>query len=278
MQHNDRHYEPEDLPGEVWKRARGKGLGNLRVSNLGRFKLVKRTKTVIRLGVPVTRHYREQLLRPICPFQRIDPNSYLQIIVNGNRSFSVHRLVVQAFKGLIPPGHEVNHIDGNKQNNCLTNLEVLTISAHKAMQTGITRGSSRVFTIHERLDMYHKRRAGSSLINLAVEYNSLPITVKRTIEGTTLLRYVDFLECVQKGLPELTRLLTQGYMIRGIARLYSVPITKVERLLKALNLTTTPCSGDILEMRKKGYTLEQTAEAHGVSREAIRQRLLKAGN
>ena len=40
----------------------------------------------------------------------------------------VHRLVWQTFKGSIPEGYEINHIDHNKQNNFLYNLELVTHS------------------------------------------------------------------------------------------------------------------------------------------------------
>lgn len=40
------------------------------------------------------------------------------------KNFRVHRLVAEHFIDTIPKGHEVNHIDGNKLNNDVRNLEI----------------------------------------------------------------------------------------------------------------------------------------------------------
>ncbi len=45
-----------------------------------------------------------------------------------NRMFLLHRLVAATFLGPCPPGHEVNHIDGNKANPDASNLEYVTRS------------------------------------------------------------------------------------------------------------------------------------------------------
>jgi hypothetical protein len=51
----------------------------------------------------------------------------------------VHRLVVEAFIGAIPIGLEVNHISGQKTDNHLQNLDVVThaINAKHAWDMGL---------------------------------------------------------------------------------------------------------------------------------------------
>ena len=45
---------------------------------------------------------------------------------NRRKTFLVHRLVYEAFMGPIPKGMWVNHKDGNKLNNHISNLELTT--------------------------------------------------------------------------------------------------------------------------------------------------------
>jgi NUMOD4 motif/HNH endonuclease len=91
--------------------------GVYQVSNLGRVRKVKRTGThgprmmASRVG---SRGYVTVSLKPLTARQR---------------PYLVHRLVAEAFHGAPPsPKHQCNHLDGNKTNNCTTNLEWVTCS------------------------------------------------------------------------------------------------------------------------------------------------------
>lgn len=43
----------------------------------------------------------------------------------------IHRLVVEAFIGEIPKGYQIHHIDGNKQNNAVSNLKIIHPKEHR---------------------------------------------------------------------------------------------------------------------------------------------------
>jgi len=51
---------------------------------------------------------------------------YYHVTLPGHRIRYVHRLVYQAFKGPLIKGKVVDHIDGNKLNNCADNLQQVT--------------------------------------------------------------------------------------------------------------------------------------------------------
>jgi len=63
----------------------------------------------------------------------VDRNGYVTVNYRDNKvakthNFYVHRLVAQYFIGPIPKGMAVNHRDGDKQNNHVDNLEIVTYS------------------------------------------------------------------------------------------------------------------------------------------------------
>lgn len=76
-------------------------------------------------------------LRPI-----VSSRGYLWVNLWLNckqKSIRIHQLVAQAFIGPYPSGKQVNHIDGDKRNNKVTNLEYVTAKENIAhsIRTGL---------------------------------------------------------------------------------------------------------------------------------------------
>lgn len=58
-----------------------------------------------------------------------------RITVGGRKChFRVHRVIYMASKGSIPKGYHIDHINGNKQDNRIRNLQPLTDSENRRKQ------------------------------------------------------------------------------------------------------------------------------------------------
>ena len=150
--------EYESLEGEKWKNVviDGKEVDNYYVSTLGRFKNSK--------GI-IMENYKPH------------HSGYIYLRVNKEK-YALHRLV--AFTFLENPENKpfVNHIDGNKTNNSLANLEWVTIQENclHSAKTGLTK--------------FYKRRVGQyTLENVLIkEFNSIKEAMDET--GITTIKGV----------------------------------------------------------------------------------------
>lgn len=112
---------------EIWKDIRNYE-GRYKVSDLGRIKSY------------VSRHniYSELIMKPTQAH-----NGYMLIGLCDKlgkvKRFGVHRIVASAFIGEIPNKYEVNHINGDKTDNRVENLEIVTSSQNQkhAFTTGL---------------------------------------------------------------------------------------------------------------------------------------------
>lgn len=63
--------------------------------------------------------------------QKLSPQGYLSVTVfkeTRPKTSMAHRLVYQAWKGAIPENYVIDHLDSDKTNNCISNLEAVTHS------------------------------------------------------------------------------------------------------------------------------------------------------
>ncbi len=87
---------------------------------------------------------KEKILKP-----RVHRQGYLKIILSLNsecRSFFIHRLVAIAFLKQVVSKNQVNHIDGDKSNNYVSNLEWVDQfeNMSHALSTGLKKKARQV--------------------------------------------------------------------------------------------------------------------------------------
>lgn len=112
-------------------------------------------------------------------------NDYLRYILYNKttkKTVYIHRLVAQAF---IPNPHgflEVNHIDGNKQNNCVENLEWCNrnYNIQHALKNGLNSmdtlnniNKNRFFNKYGRLYQYDKNKKLVAIYNSPKEAHEI---------------------------------------------------------------------------------------------------------
>lgn len=92
-------------------------------SDEGRIKSVART--IVR-GAGIEQPIRERILK-----QHPYAKRGLFVSFSGSTTRAVHRLVLEAFEGPCPPGHECCHLDDDATNNRLSNLRWDSRSANQ---------------------------------------------------------------------------------------------------------------------------------------------------
>jgi hypothetical protein len=113
---------------EIWKPIIG-FVGFYEVSNCGRVRSVDRTLKQIRHGKECNVFLKGIDIKPSA-----ETNKYLGVTLykkNIGKRRNIHCLVAETFIGGIRSGDEVNHLDHNKQNNTLENLEIVSRRANQ---------------------------------------------------------------------------------------------------------------------------------------------------
>lgn len=174
--------EGDTVSGEEWRTMVG-WEGRYEVSNQGRVRSLFRPKRPGQGG-------RD------CPamIRRLQLNryGYPVVFLNGNGKpvlKSVHRAVVEAFIGPIPNGMVVNHRDGLKTNNHISNLEICTCkqnSRHMVNVLGKMVGNNHprsIITEDNAREIVQLSRAGVDQESIAAKFGVTRHTVAKIMTG-----------------------------------------------------------------------------------------------
>lgn len=116
--------------------------------------------------------------------QTLGKNGYRYVTLyanNQSKKLYIHRLLAELYIPNPEKKRTVNHINGNKQNNCLTNLEWHTDSENikHAYDNGLNHGSK--ITDSDREIMYNRFMNGDSMHLISDSYTFNNVTVSNHI-------------------------------------------------------------------------------------------------
>lgn len=126
---------------------------------------------------------------------------YEVIVLKRLGTRSIHVLVAEAWLGPKPSAHMVvDHIDGNKMNNHVSNLEWVSRKTNtvRAFALGSSAGRNFVLTPEQVYLARTKSLAGASLSSIAAEFGVAPVTARNAVYG---LAYADLMEVPPLPLP-----------------------------------------------------------------------------
>jgi hypothetical protein len=167
----------EDLENEIWKEINieNKDTSGYFVSSLGRFKNKK--------GI-IMKDYKPH------------HSGYVYIRVNIKK-YALHRIVALTFIENSENKPFVNHIDGNKLNNKLDNLEWVTCSENNlhAHKIGLTKGSKREIIQYDlemnEIQKFNKIKDASVKLNICYSSIKAVLYKKQKTAGGFIFKYLE---------------------------------------------------------------------------------------
>ena len=201
------------IQDEVWKDIEGYE-GLYQVSNFGNIKSLPK----VRHNGRGTYIQKEKILKPS---NTSTGYKKIELCKDGKRKgFKVHRLVAIAFIPNPDNKPEVNHIDGNKINNNIDNLEWVTSSENTihAYETGL---NSNKKDLDEKKIIYMYCELNMTMQEIAKHFNVPIKSIKRRLEDNeirikTLSEQKNTFHLDELDLKELLKTKTQTQLAREL--------------------------------------------------------------
>ena len=172
------------IPGEIWRTVIDYD-GIYEVSNFAQVRSIDRV-------VPHPNGYLT--LRGRSLKQAVGTHGYFHVVLSNNgksTTYTVHRLVAAAFLGVCPPYLEVQHLDGNRRNNVLSNIGYGTHSEsqfNRVKHGTDTLGEKNTSAKLTESSVFDIRRAivsGRTIAHVAKDYGVTYRTVSNVVKRKT---------------------------------------------------------------------------------------------
>ena len=86
-------------------------------------------------------------------FKKVENGYYRS---SDRKRLSLHRYIYEKFKGKIPDGYLIHHIDFDKNNNNIENLVVMTYSEHRSLHNSTKKFLDKRIETNKRPDVIYR--------------------------------------------------------------------------------------------------------------------------
>jgi len=124
--------------------------------------------------------------RAITPITKKSGYKQVRLSLNGKvKHVSHHRMVYESWHGSIPEGLDINHINGDKEDNRLDNLEAITPLENQARRLYLRKGESVNTAKLKEPEVIAIRNSTATTKELMAEYSMSKHAINRIKSGVT---------------------------------------------------------------------------------------------
>lgn len=127
--------------------------------------------------------------------KHLNKNGYYQVMINSKREY-LHRVVMEAFKGISKL--TVDHIDENKTNNSLDNLEYVTQAENNKRYRIKSNNKNQLLATAKRSNcvtwsgkVFKSQRQLASYLGISSGFVTTLIKENRIFKGSCILMYME---------------------------------------------------------------------------------------
>lgn len=172
-------------------------------------------------------------------------NGYLSVRLSRDKKLhhkSLHRLVYEVFRGSIPYGYHIDHIDGIRMNNSIRNLRAVTSKENNLNRKYLRRGTevnTSKLTEEQVAEIRLAKSTGANSMSLAQKYSVQKSTINRIATGKTW-KHLPILSVdnSQWGSSSLTGAMSGSKLREKYGKDYFAKVAKAQKIKKHCSTCT----------------------------------------